>query len=61
MIGQQEQNKVWIVMIIARSVAVRLLIDTCECHAISLCDRYEISNTMYTTYRAALCPRLGNQ
>ena len=30
MIGEQEQNKVWILMIIARSVAVRLLIDTCK-------------------------------
>jgi len=30
MIGDQEQNKVWILMIIARSMAVRLLIDTCK-------------------------------
>ena len=31
MIGNQEQNKVWISMIISRSVAVSLLIDTCNC------------------------------
>jgi len=57
MISRQEQNKVWILMIIAWSVAVSLLIDTCnydvninEVDLKPCCNDYVICmNTIYIT------------